>query len=305
MRKLADRLSQPMPRYLLKTRFPYKADLAGCLNLAAELPETTLDLQIINPQAIELSVDKIPYANNYKLVSAAYHNSNESLPKVFVVHDSFADFLKPYLAECASFSQFYIRQNFSPTEVLAQRPDVLIEELAERNLYGADPLHVSESVNVIANSCNSRATLCDATGRAILANFGDTTDLINLAARTSSDGMTVRMLWRNRVTRVRNNQINVFTLASDGKECAVNYYLPDPYSSTVQTGAEWVDIIKIPESSLKGATQLGIMLCDKKGAMSCRGRRTDVSSPRILIPIRESLENWDAFQKSYRFSPTS
>jgi hypothetical protein len=128
---------------------------------------------------------------------------------------------------------------------------------------------------------------------------------MDLAARPSSAGMTLKMLWRSRVKRIRDNQINFFTLSSGGKECAVKYYLQDPFCNVVQKGSEWVNTIEIPEGNLKGATQFGVMLCDKKGAISCRAGRKDVSSTKVLIPIIDSVNNWNAFEKSYRLLPTS
>jgi hypothetical protein len=57
-----------------------------------------------------------------------------SLPRGLVLRDSFATYLTAPLSEHFRFCEYQWTNDFHPQEILEEKPDVLIDEIAERHL---------------------------------------------------------------------------------------------------------------------------------------------------------------------------
>ncbi len=63
-----------------------------------------------------------------------FETGDARLPRALVFHDSFADRLRPFLSEHFERVTYVLQREFSPALVEAERPDVVIHEMAERML---------------------------------------------------------------------------------------------------------------------------------------------------------------------------
>jgi hypothetical protein len=73
-------------------------------------------------------------------VAFAYEQADAKLPELFLFHDSFALDLSYLLALEFRRSVFYWQYYFDPALVLHERPDVVVQEFAERALMKSGPV---------------------------------------------------------------------------------------------------------------------------------------------------------------------
>jgi hypothetical protein len=105
-------------------------DLAGMLGLKDRFREEYPDFKPVHRER----ATRVPvaYPAKFSRFTDAYENRDGSLPRGVVIHDSFFNFLKPFLAEhfsrLACF-QGYSRFDFSVIE--REKPDVVFFEMVE------------------------------------------------------------------------------------------------------------------------------------------------------------------------------
>jgi alginate O-acetyltransferase complex protein AlgJ len=110
-------------------------DLAGMLGLKHVLHETELLLtpkrhrraHVIDPPGAE------PMAELGQLITQV---DDPSLPRAVIFRDSFASRLVPFLAEHFSRAVFLWQNDFDANVVMQEHPDVVIQEIVGRHLYG-------------------------------------------------------------------------------------------------------------------------------------------------------------------------
>jgi alginate O-acetyltransferase complex protein AlgJ len=113
-------------------------DLAAMMGLKRVLRET--DLALVPRRARRARVIEpagaAPTAEEGRLVTEV---EDPSLPRAVVFRDSFVSPLVPFLSEHFSRAVYLWQNDFDANAVLAERPDVVIQEIVGRHLYGFIP----------------------------------------------------------------------------------------------------------------------------------------------------------------------
>jgi len=113
-------------------------DLAGMMGLTRVLRELNLPLIPRRPRrarVVEPAGAK-PTAEEGRLVTEL---DDPSLPRAVIFRDSFVSPLVPFLSEHFRRAVYLWQNDFDTAEVLKERPDVVIQEIVGRHLYGFIP----------------------------------------------------------------------------------------------------------------------------------------------------------------------
>jgi alginate O-acetyltransferase complex protein AlgJ len=113
-------------------------DLARMMGLMRVLHETDLTLRPTRPRRARVIEPRgaTPMAEEGRLVTEI---QGSSLPRAVVFRDSFASRLVPFLSEHFSRAVYLWQNDFDPDVVESEHPDVVIEEIVGRHLYGFLP----------------------------------------------------------------------------------------------------------------------------------------------------------------------
>lgn len=103
-------------------------DLAGFLNL----PNFFSDSEVILNYKGNFKSYSTPPIYNLNSDSKLQKIDNSSLPKLLVYHDSFLEYLIPYLSESFSESAYQKYWNFNYQNIETVKPDIVMVELVER-----------------------------------------------------------------------------------------------------------------------------------------------------------------------------
>ena len=112
-------------------------DLAGMLLLADAIPEHFITMEPLTPNRAKPAEPR-GYANPATLSGrdlVIRETGDARLPNAVIFRDSFSTLLWPFLAERFNRSVFIWEHRFQPAIVLAEKPDVVIYEAAERYQY--------------------------------------------------------------------------------------------------------------------------------------------------------------------------
>jgi alginate O-acetyltransferase complex protein AlgJ len=110
-------------------------DLAGMLGLKRVLHET--DLALVPRRARRARVVDPPGAEpSDELGQIITEVPDSTLPRAVIFRDSFGSNLAPFLSEHFSRAVYLWQNDFDANVVVAEHPDVVIEEIAGRHLYG-------------------------------------------------------------------------------------------------------------------------------------------------------------------------
>jgi len=142
---------------------------------------------------------------------SAFRTNDVKLPRAFILHDSFMEFLGPYLAEKFSFSEFYLARLLVPEVILGEKPDVVIDEIAERHLYDRD----FENVPAFSDQPASQATLQESEK---VATFQNQWELLAVKANIFKRSMGVELHWRAQKDGKLNDRVQVTLLNGKTKE---------------------------------------------------------------------------------------
>lgn len=114
--------------------YPYiGGDLANMLGLKDRFSEKGFTFYQKGGWKVKLV--KVPYAMPYSRFSEAIENIDQSKPKAVVFHDSFFNFLKPYVAQhFRRMACFQSYSRFDPAVIDIEKPDLVIFEIAEHFL---------------------------------------------------------------------------------------------------------------------------------------------------------------------------
>jgi hypothetical protein len=129
---------QPLPRsaFLELTEEEPGGDLAQMVAQEHVLREQVLRLVPLSPRAARQCDTAVDAPGDCPLTGApvATERDDPALPRAVVFHDSFTWALGPMLAEHFRRAVFVWTDQFSPTLVRRERPDVVIQEMVERKL---------------------------------------------------------------------------------------------------------------------------------------------------------------------------
>jgi hypothetical protein len=138
----------PVPsRYLLQGHDKFNGDLSKMLGLQSILPDYSPSI-VVNKAS-----RAVPSDANTKLASMgsqekafATQIDDASLPRGLELRDSFTTYLTAPLSEHFRFCEYQWTNDFHPQEILEEKPDVLIDEIAERHLYEEFHEHVPPDI---------------------------------------------------------------------------------------------------------------------------------------------------------------
>jgi hypothetical protein len=113
-------------------------DLAGMIGLRRVMREE--DLRLIPRRPRQARVVDPPGAQpDDELGRIVTEIPGSHLPRALVFRDSFASALAPFLSEHFSRTVYLWQNDFDADAVLAERPDVVIQEIVGRHLYAYEP----------------------------------------------------------------------------------------------------------------------------------------------------------------------
>jgi hypothetical protein len=108
-------------------------DLARMIHLSAQYPDTAFTLTPIIPFPIS------PVAKKPGGIGAS-EVSNPRLPRLFFLHDSFGNYLIPMLGPHFRRAVYAYANELNPTLIDQEKPDIVIDEFVERDLYSNPPV---------------------------------------------------------------------------------------------------------------------------------------------------------------------
>lgn len=145
-REVARRLGSPFPRlaslpepqFEAVTRTGWSGDLAAMLSLDGRLQEPRLELRPLVPRRARIAESSRNAGDGRPDVTVT-ETDDPALPRAVMFHDSFGVSLIPFLSERFARIIYWSgsgdwRRNFDPALVERERPDVVIQEIAERLL---------------------------------------------------------------------------------------------------------------------------------------------------------------------------
>ena len=113
-------------------------DLAGMMGLTRALREVDMTLVPRRPRRARV-VEPAGAAPRDELGRLVTEIDDPSLPRAVIFRDSFVSPLVPFLSEHFSRAVYLWQNDFDANAVLAERPDVVIQEIVGRHLYGFIP----------------------------------------------------------------------------------------------------------------------------------------------------------------------
>jgi hypothetical protein len=108
-----------------------------------------------------------------------------SLARALVLRDSFTTYLTAPLSEHFRFCEYQWTNDFHPQEILEEKPDVLIDEIAERHLYEEFHEHMPRTTSL-------------ATKGVPICSYGNKIELMGLAATKNYKGTILELRWRSK-----------------------------------------------------------------------------------------------------------
>ena len=276
-------------------------DLASALALSYQIPEMVPVVGLGDTETFAIAKKDVPYAGIYHEGSYAFTQDKKALPRVFMIHDSYVRYyMMPMIAELCRDVQFHWTQEFPTAKILEQKPDLFIEEMAERHLFDTDPPNVPELVEITRKTTFADATIGDGAGHPAIASFNDKVELVDAAINKTDDGYCAKLLWRADCNQELDKSIEVRIVDKDGKEICKKHYRQDILDRKVKTGDAWIDTIDLESKSLPAEARFAVVLIDPtSGLMPVQAKYSDWSSTRVLVDAVSLAKNWQSFEQNY------
>jgi alginate O-acetyltransferase complex protein AlgJ len=262
--------------YQITTDYPFIGDLGKMLGLGLLFAERATCVYMTHEKGHTKADARVTPLPECWVPSFAWVHPDVSLPRVFVLRDSFSGYLIPFLAERASFSEFHWSHRLMAPLVLAQKPDIVVDEMAERHLYNFVPENAP-----LFSIDKSHSDV-------VLANFENTFELKNVVVRPSKAGIVVQLQWRSLKEKALNKHIALHLLPDSGVSLASREYDQDALGRTVPAFSAWTDTVEVRCSSRQKVSQLGINLhADDGTSMAAVAKKTDWGAARLLLSLKD------------------
>ena len=232
-------------------------DLAIALtlqNLLLDKKSPTIEIKkgIANGGEVQDSKERLPIiheADSELVEEPIAFTGASNLPRAFVQHDSFMAFLRPYLAKRFSFSEYHAIHTLSPRVIFERKPDIVIDEIAERHLYDRTPDSVP--LFVFGDAKNE-----------INVSFGDKLILKSIWSKWTDEGLQIQMLWETK----KNQALEYFATVSESSNKLENGHAQDFYRRNLPAGASFLDtfILPLTDNSLQQTIKIELTSIDKK-----------------------------------------
>lgn len=136
---------RPIPRsaFAFRTEETRGRDLALLLGLQDVIHEVVLKLKPVEPRPLRrVREGVLPSIQEWKaetLKPFATVQRDESLPRAVFFRDSFFTMMVPFFAPHFSRSVYYWQYDFDPAVIEHEQPDIVIDEILERELMNVKP----------------------------------------------------------------------------------------------------------------------------------------------------------------------
>jgi len=268
--------------YRTTTDYPFIGDLGKMLGLGRLFAERCPCVYMKHEKGHIKADARVAPVPDCWVPSFAWVHPDISLPRVFVLRDSFSGYLIPFLAEKARFSEFHWNHSLMAPLVLAQKPDLVVDEMAERHLYNFEPEN-APLFSIDKTGTNS--------GNGIVANFENTFELKSVVVRPSGTRMVVQLRWRSLREQVFNRRICLYALSDAGLALESKEYDQDALGRTVPAFSQWTDTVEIRCPNRLKITQLGINVHSNDGkSMAALAKKTDWEKDRVLFSLKDLEE---------------
>jgi alginate O-acetyltransferase complex protein AlgJ len=215
---------------------------------------------------------------------SAFRTNDIKLPRAFILHDSFMEFMQPYFAEKFSFSEFHLARLLLPEVVVNEKPNLVIDEIAERHLYDRGfentPTFLSEHLAKATPHVDQK-----------VACFQDQWQLLSVKTNDYRRSLGIELHWRAQTDGKLNDRVQITLLNSKTKAVkGVTEYRQDTSAGRVKAGQEWVDVVPVTFLDKSEFDQIGIMIAKDSGALYCDAPHCDFKVRAIVdFPINAML----------------
>jgi alginate O-acetyltransferase complex protein AlgJ len=218
--------------------------------------------------------------------SCAWKTKDRSLPRALVFHDSFMYPMMPYLSQRFSFIEFQLSQEMPLPVVVSEKPNIVIDEIAERHLYDRDPQNVPMFVGP------ELATKLESTFPQPVATFAQKFVLEAASCCKTQSSYSVKLLWRSKVqTRLDYTVgIHAIDLAARTTEHFIEYR-QDCFSHMVAPDTRWIDEVTISRRPGLTADHLAIMLLRNSHLLSCDASEKYYGTAEVPMIERHEIEH--------------
>jgi alginate O-acetyltransferase complex protein AlgJ len=275
------------------SKVPHRGDLADVLGLGEILIDRTsihvslrqaqskLNLHAVCPHFDGGIVDGVA-------PSCAWQSTDQSLPRALVFHDSFMCPLMSYLAQRFSFVEYQLSREMPLAVVDSEKPNIVIDEIAERHLYDRDPDNVPMFVSPeLAKKLKSNFLQP-------LATFAENFVLEAASCRKTESSYCVKLLWRSKVQARLDYTVGIHAvdLAARTTERFIEYR-QDCFSPMVAPNSHWVDEVAIARRPGMSADHLAIMLQRNSQILNCDAREKYYGTAQVpMIDAPETSDMW-------------
>ncbi|MDR3616104.1 MAG: hypothetical protein P4L53_21275 [Candidatus Obscuribacterales bacterium] len=278
-------------------------DLAKMLNLQGIIFEPSSSLDHSDLTAVASSGRPDVFENHLIKSEAETVSRNKSLPTAFVLHDSFTLGLQPFLSEFFSKAKFHWYQALPIQEVIAYHPDVVIQEMAERNLYNLGSLD-EFSLGTYPYYPVKQSLLPPAPPISkALAEFvdGECIDFLNF--QKQGNELSVEIDWHIQKEHIPNQIIGIHAIDQNDKIIASADYAQNPSYSVFGRQMRWRDsvVLKVPPGL--EPVKIGVVMYRTKDFLSkVKAKVSDWGSSRALFLQTSNLEGIERITSNHHTS---
>ncbi len=315
-KSLLSHLSQKFPAIekfapddFISSEKSFSGDLTDLLGQNGLISELAPQVDLVRATATVVKGSSLPVSTAVTVRDAAEqskfatYDRGSDLPRAYVLRDSFGSRLAPILSERFSYVEYNWTHEFDLKAIIAAKPNVVIEELAERHLFEGYPDNIPmflerDSENV--RDGQSRTSLADRSNayqahpqalkrqNGSICKFGERFDVQIAKPKRTTSGVFLKFLWHSNADQKLDYKY-AFTCLDDGGKILGGHddMAQDICCRKVQKGEEWSDEIEIPAVDLNGCTQIGLVLYKGiDGELPVREGRSDSGNLRLLIGLQ-------------------
>ena len=234
-------------------------DLAKMLNLQGVLSEKTPD---VDQKTLKAIISLKTSGEDGKPPEIDTSSTGGDVNKGLVLQDSFALMLQPFLSELFQKARFFKTHSMPIEEILRYKPDVVIEEMAERNLYAlgyADDLgfgiYPYQPINQRVEKASEPLS-----ASSIQAEFSNGFCIQEISRHRDRAKLAVSIDWRVKKDQVANRIVEIQLLDKSGKTVASVKYPQNPSYFVFSEGIKWRDEIDLEVPAEIEFAKVGISL---------------------------------------------
>jgi alginate O-acetyltransferase complex protein AlgJ len=293
-------ISEIDPASMQPIEFTVSGDLAKMLGLYGTLTEKIFEFKEKSSNA-RTPDGKATVSQTSEPRSIVETKLNEkNLPRAFVIRDSFTLALQPFLSERFSNAKYYWSQAMPVQMLLESKPNVVIEEMAERHLYelgdsdgmafGTWPYYpVRQNVHSLAGTEEgSKHYTALPLDPSMKATFANGLEIDGVSAVLTGDKLSCTLDWKALSDQIPNEVLTLHVLDGQNRTIAAANYPQNPSYLSFVRGDRWTDAISINCNGSKKPVRLGIAMYKTSDVFTrVQANNSDWQGFRALFPIKQ------------------